>query len=148
MVSSARRIEELRTKAGLSRPALSEALHLPKMTVEKFETGRQTPNAEQIRKMAAFFKVSEEYIRGESSDPTTMDGWLSGDLPREPEPVKPAEPKKKIVATADDGRADSAAFNALLKSEAFRQVVRDAVLDVMKTEEGRKLIARVIKENR
>jgi len=148
MVSAARRIEELRNKMGLSRPALSEKLGLPRMAVEKFETGRQTPNAAEIKKLSEFFEVSEAYIRGESSDPTTMGDWFNGNLPTEPEPVRPAAPQKKIVATADDGRADSAAFNALLRSDAFRQVVRDAVLDVLGTEEGRKILAKAIKENR
>ena len=47
MVTLAQRIESLRTEKGLSRPALAAALHFPKMAVEKFETGRQTPSKEQ-----------------------------------------------------------------------------------------------------
>ncbi len=148
MVSAAQRIAELRTKAGLSRPALSGKLGFGKMLIEKFETGRQTPNADQIKKLADFFRVSESYIRGESSDPTAMSDWFSGDLPPEPEPAPPVMTARKVVATADGGGADSAAFNALLRSDAFRQVVRDAVLDVLRTEEGRRLLAEAIKGKR
>ena len=42
MVTMARRIEQLRTEKGLSRPALSAALGLPRMAVEKFETDRKS----------------------------------------------------------------------------------------------------------
>ena len=45
MVTMAQRIEQLRTEKGLSRPALSLALGLPKNAAEKFETGRATPIA-------------------------------------------------------------------------------------------------------
>ena len=48
MVTMAQRIEQLRTEKGLSRPALSLALGLPKNAAEKFETGRATPTKEQI----------------------------------------------------------------------------------------------------
>ena len=36
----------------MSRPGLSAALGLPKNAIEKFETGRQTPNQEQQEKLA------------------------------------------------------------------------------------------------
>ena len=54
MVTMAQRIEELRTKQGLTRPALSVALGLPRNAVEKFETGRQTPTKEQQEKIATY----------------------------------------------------------------------------------------------
>lgn len=58
MVTLAQRIGELRTERGLTRPALSAALGLPKNAAEKFETGRQTPTQEQQQKLADFFGVS------------------------------------------------------------------------------------------
>ena len=47
MTSISKRIEQLRGKKGLSRPALAAALGFPKTSIEKFETGRLTPNQEQ-----------------------------------------------------------------------------------------------------
>ena len=52
MVTMAQRIEELRTKKAMSRPALAAALGLPRLSIEKFETGRQTPTQEQQQKLA------------------------------------------------------------------------------------------------
>ena len=59
MITIGQRIEELRTQRGMSRPALSAALGLPKTAMEKFETGRQTPTQEQQEKLAAFFGVDQ-----------------------------------------------------------------------------------------
>ena len=64
MVTIGQRIETLRMQKGLSRPALSAALGLPRMTVEKFETGRQTPSQDQQAKIAAYFGVSVAYLNG------------------------------------------------------------------------------------
>ena len=47
MITIGQRIEALRTQKELSRPALSSALGLPRMAIEKFETGRQTPTQDQ-----------------------------------------------------------------------------------------------------
>ena len=73
------RIEALSTEKGLSRPALAAALGLPKGSVDKFETGRQTPTKEQQEKMASFFAVSLFYLRGESNDRTKMEHWADMD---------------------------------------------------------------------
>ena len=43
MVTMAQRIEELRNEKGMSRPELASALGLPRLAIEKFETGRSTP---------------------------------------------------------------------------------------------------------
>ena len=64
MVTMAQRIEELRTKKAMSRPALAAALGLPRLSIEKFETGRQTPTQEQQQKLASAFGVSIDYLVG------------------------------------------------------------------------------------
>ena len=78
MVTMAQRIAELRSERGLSRPALSAALGFPRMAVEKFETGRQTPTQDQQEKLASFFGVSVLYLRGENNDRVRMDDWMDG----------------------------------------------------------------------
>ena len=82
MVTLAQRIESLRTEANLSRPALAAALGFPKGSIEKFETGRQTPSKEQQEKLAAHFGVSLFYLRGESNDRTRQEDWM--DAPPSP----------------------------------------------------------------
>ena len=57
MVTMAQRIEALRTEKGLSRPALAAALGLPRLSIEKFETGRQTPSQEQQQKRETVLDV-------------------------------------------------------------------------------------------
>ena len=144
MTSISQRIEELRSKKGISRPAMAAALGFPKISIEKFETGRLTPNQEQQKKMAEYFGVSVEYLRGESNDPTTMDNWLSGNVP-EDEPEVVIQPKKTIVASAESSNSDTAPLTAMLRSEAFKALVRETVVEVLKSTEGQKMIANAVK---
>ena len=145
MTSISQRIQELRCQKGLSRPTLALELGLPKISIEKFETGRLTPNQEQQKLLARFFGVSLEYLRGESTDPATGDNWLTGEVPDE-EPTIPAPtPKRKIVANSEAAGNDSAGFNALMKTEVFRSLVRETVLEVLRSPEGQKLIVSAVR---
>ena len=151
MVTMAQRIEELRTTKGISRPALAAALGLPRLSVEKFETGRQTPTQEQQQKLAAAFGVSLSYLRGETDDPTSMDNWLSGALPQE-EPVSIPKAVRRATAavvaqSGDNGKNDGGAvFGALLKSDSFKALVRETVLEVLKSPEGQALLSKAAKK--
>lgn len=147
MVGLAQRLQLLRTQKELSRPALAAALGLPRMSIEKFETGRQTPTQEQQQKIAAFFGVSLFYLRGESDDPTSMDSWLNGNIPDEPVPAAPKAVAQKIVAqSAAPAGGDGAVFNALLKSASFQTLVQSTVLDVLRSPEGQELLAKAIRK--
>ena len=146
MVTIAQRIELLRTQRGLSRPALSAALGLPRMAVEKFETGRQTPTQEQQTKIAAFFDVSLFYLRGESDDPTNMDSWLNGNVPDDAPPSPPPVSRPKIVQSSGGSEDGGAVFSALLKSKSFQTLVHDTVLDVLRSPEGQELLSKVIRK--
>ena len=87
MVTLAQRLETLRNEKGLTRPALSVALGMPRNAIEKFETGRQTPTKEQQTKLSDFFGVSLLYLQGETDDPTRQDSWMTAALSgAEPEP--------------------------------------------------------------
>ena len=151
MVTMAQRIEELRTKKAMSRPALAAALGLPRLSIEKFETGRQTPTQEQQQKLASAFGVSIAYLRGETDDPTSMDNWLSGAVPAEEPVVLPKAVRQATAAvvaqSGDSGKNDGGAvFSALLKSDSFKALVRDTVLDVLKSPEGQALLAKAAKK--
>ena len=145
MTSISQRIELLRNNKGLSRPALASALGFPKVSIEKFETGRLTPNQEQQKAMAAYFGVSAEYLRGESNDPTTMDDWLNGALPEDEPGFIPAAPKRTVVAGAESRNNDTAPLTAMLKSDSVKALVRDTVIEVLKSKEGQQIIAKAVK---
>ena len=146
MVTIAQRIEALRMQKALSRPALAAALGLPRMSIEKFETGRQTPSQEQQKKLAEYFGVSLFYLRGESDDPTRMDSWLNGSVPDD-EPVRPAQkPVARVVQSSGSAQEDGAVFSALLKSKSFQSMVRDTVLEVLRSPEGQELIAKAVRK--
>ena len=152
MVTMAQRIEALRTEKGLSRPALATALGLPRMSIEKFETGRQTPSADQQKKLASFFGVSLFYLKGESDDRTDMDNWLNMSFKDEDHAPTPAVRKAapvsqpSVVAQSSGGKEDGAVFSALLKSASFQNMVRSTVLEVLRSPEGQELIAKAVRK--
>ena len=150
MVTIAQRIEALRMQKALSRPALAAALGLPRMSVEKFETGRQTPSQDQQAKLAQYFGVSLAYLRGESDDPSGTDTWLSGnvaDEPAVPRPVPKAAPRPAAqVVQSSGGDGDGAVFSALLKSKSFQDMVRSTVLEVLRSPEGQQLLAKAVRK--
>ena len=144
MVTLGQRIEELRTERGLSRPALSAALGLPKGAAEKFETGRQTPTKEQQEKIAAYFGVSVFYLRGESSDRTRQEDWMDAAAYSDEEPVfvpKPAPQPKKAPEPAQGGMLD-----AMLASKQVQELLRATVLDTLRSPEGQALIAKEVRK--
>jgi len=147
MVTMAQRIEALRTLKNISRPALAAAMGLPKTAIEKFETGRQSPTKEQAQRLADYFGVSIFYLRGESSDPTRQDDWMTGalnDVGQDHVPIQ--QPKKKAVSEpVMAGQSQGTIFDSFLKSKAFQDMVRDTVREVLRSEEGRALIARAVK---
>lgn len=147
MVTLAQRIEALRTEKGLSRPALAAALGLPRNSIEKFETGRQTPSSDQQTKIAAFFAVSINYLRGEVDDPTRMETWLSGNI-TEPAPVsKPAVKAavREVLQSSGEAPSDGPVFQALLKSPSFRAMVKDTVAEYLRSTEGQVLMSQAVK---
>ncbi len=144
MVTLGQRIEELRTERGLSRPALSAALGLPKGAAEKFETGRQTPTKEQQEKIAAYFGVSVFYLRGESSDRTRQEDWMDAAAYSDEEPVfvpKPAPKPKKAPEPVQGGMLD-----AMLASKQVQELLRSTVLDTLRSPEGQALIAKAVRK--
>lgn len=144
MVTLAQRLEELRTRQGVSRPALSAALGFPKTAMEKFETGRQTPTQDQQKKLAEYFGVSLSYLRGETDDPVQTENWLNGgDVPDDgpAQPVVSRPGREKPPAAREDG----AVFGALLKSPSFQALVRSAVLEALRSPEGQELLSKAIR---
>lgn len=146
MVTMAQRIEQLRVERNLSRPALAAALGFPRMAVEKFETGRQTPTQEQQEKMAAYFGVSALYLRGENSDRVRVDDWMDGAF-LDVEAAPPPAPKR-AERPAVSGGEGGAVFDAFLGSKKFQECLRKAVLETLGSPEGQALLKKAIRKER
>ena len=58
------RLKELRLARGLSQVSLAEALGVSKSTIGAYETGDRKPSYEAQEKLADFFNVSIDYLRG------------------------------------------------------------------------------------
>ena len=143
MVNLAKRIEELRYQKGLSRPSLSAQLGFPKQAIEKFETGRLTPTKQQQEKLAEFFGVSLFYLRGESNDPTRMENWL--DLPRDEVDEVPVRPAAKPAPSRPAAEEGGSVMGAFLNSKIFQDMLKNAVLDTLRSPEGQEILSRVVR---
>ena len=146
MVTMAQRIEELRTEQNMSRPALAAALGFPKTSLEKFETGRQSPTKEQAQKLADFFGVSRFYLKGESNDRTRMDDWMESALSGNEPGHVPMQPKKVKSQPETAPSGQGTIFDSFLKSKAFQDMVRSTVTDVLRSPEGQELIAKAVQK--
>ena len=148
MVTMAQRIEQLRTEKGLSRPALSAALGLPKNAAEKFETRRATPTKEQQDKIARYFEVSLFYLKGETDDRTSQENWMKGDFGVDDEPMAPIvnTVAKKVKPAVQSSGGNNGVFEAFRNNKVFQDMVRDTVLDVLRSPEGQEILTRVIKK--
>lgn len=145
MITLAQRIEELRNERNLSRPALAAALNFPKTSIEKFETGRQTPSQEQQKKMSSFFGVSDFYLRGETNDRTQMDDWMDGAfMDVAPAPVPSVAKRPAPVPVASDG-GQSTVFDSFLGSKKFQDCLHTAVLDALRSPEGQEILEKAIR---
>ena len=142
MITMAQRIQQLRAERGVSGPALSAALGLPRTAVEKFETGRQTPTQDQQQKLASFYGVSAFYLRGESDDRTQMSDWMDGAFMDEPAPAPAAVRPAKKAAVSEDGTM----FDAFLNSKKFQDALRTTVLDVLRSPDGQALIEKAVRK--
>ncbi len=148
MVTMAQRIENLRTEKGLSRPGLAAALNFPKGSIDKFETGRQTPTKEQQEKMAAFFDVSLFYLRAESNDRTKMENWVDMDPANfidNPTPIPvPRHVGKNTSVIEESSTGGSSLFDTFLHTKSFQEMVRATLLDVLRSPEGQRILSDAI----
>ena len=144
MVTLGQRMEALRSERGMSRPALSAALGLPKAAAEKFETGRQTPTKEQQEKIAAFFGVSVFYLRGESSDRTRQEDWMDAAAFTDEEPVFVPKPAPRPAKPKAAEPAQGGMLDGMLASKGVQELLRSVVLDVLKCPEGQAVIAQAV----
>ena len=121
---------------------------LPKNAAEKFETGRATPTKEQQDKIARYFDVSLFYLKGETDDRTSQENWMKGDFGVDDEPVVPivSAVAKKVKPAVQTGGGNNGVFEAFRNNKAFQDMIRDTVLDVLRSPEGQEILSRVVRK--
>ncbi len=59
-------LKTLRIQSNLTQKDLAEAFNVAQGTIAMWETGKRTPDLEMIKRIAAYFKVSTDYLMGET----------------------------------------------------------------------------------
>jgi len=62
------RIALLRKKKNMTQKELADKLDISSVTLSRYETEARTPSINTVKKMADFFKVSMEYLMGETEN--------------------------------------------------------------------------------
>lgn len=57
-------LKEERKKKGLNQVELAKIFNVSKQTVSNWESGKRTPDAQTIEKLADFYEVSTDYLLG------------------------------------------------------------------------------------
>jgi transcriptional regulator with XRE-family HTH domain len=63
------RLKELRIKNEMQQNQLAELVNLKPSAISKYENGSTQPGIDMLKKLAAIFSVSVDYLIGESSIP-------------------------------------------------------------------------------
>lgn len=69
------KIKELRSECGISLRELSSQLEISYSSLGKYERGEQQPNIDTLIKLANYFKVSVDYLIGNSNYKTSQDEY-------------------------------------------------------------------------
>ena len=67
------RVGELLERSGMSQKELAITMGIAQPSISAWVTQKAQPSRRNIRQMAEIFKVSREYVSGESDDPTPDD---------------------------------------------------------------------------
>lgn len=88
----AQNIKKARTDKHLSQRALADIIGVSQQTVGSWEVGRTSPDNEMLKKLAAFFNVSVDYLLGRTDEP----GGTAGSAGVAKEEVKTEKPKAYV----------------------------------------------------
>jgi transcriptional regulator with XRE-family HTH domain len=66
-----RRLEEIRTDAGLTQTALAKALNTSQSAISQMESGEREPSFDMLRRLAAALGVTLAYLMGKDVDHLT-----------------------------------------------------------------------------
>lgn len=68
------RLKDLRIERGISQDELANVLGCSQSTINNYEKGKHEPDIDMLISMARFFKVSVDYLIGNSEIRTPLDG--------------------------------------------------------------------------
>ena len=68
MEDFARRLERIRTDAGLSQTALAASIHVSQSAISQMESGERKPSFDTVRGLAKALGVKPSYLLGEEVD--------------------------------------------------------------------------------
>lgn len=68
----ARRMKDLRLSVGKNQEDLAEFLNLDRAAISQYESGKRTPDAEKLSKIADFYNTTTDYLLGRTTNPKSL----------------------------------------------------------------------------
>lgn len=101
------RLRILRENSGLTQMAVARAIGVPRVTYTHYELGKRSPDLDTLLLIAAFFRVSTDFLLGTTWLRPTLEQWLAhqaaggeaGDAEGWPYPMPEDHPGMKIADT-------------------------------------------------
>ena len=77
MAEFAKKLEQVRERAGLSQKQLAAVLNVTPSVVSQYENSKTMPGYDTMLRIAAFFHVSGDYLLGQDQQSMETEAWLS-----------------------------------------------------------------------
>ncbi|MDR3600234.1 MAG: helix-turn-helix transcriptional regulator [Desulfosporosinus sp.] len=68
----ARRMKNLRLSVGKNQEDLAGFLNLDRAAISQYESGKRTPDAEKLSKIADFYNTTTDYLLGRTTNPKSL----------------------------------------------------------------------------
>ena len=135
---------DLCARKGVSPNKAAGEIGLSNSITTKWKKTGATPGGDTLHKIAAYFGVPVFYLRGESEDGTRMEDWMDGAFLDEPAAPAPKVPERPAAKPA--GGEPGGVFDAFLRSKKFQESLHTAVLEVLRSPEGRELLSKAVRK--
>lgn len=76
----AERLKELRISAGVTQKELASSTGIALQSIINYENGRREPNSKAMAALERYFRVSGEFLRGESDERTSEYVWEDAEI--------------------------------------------------------------------
>lgn len=146
MITMAQRIEELRTEKGLSRP-----LCLPHWLSQdgggEIRDRPGHPHGRAAEENGRLFRRLPVLSEGGEQRKTRQETWDGRGLcgRRRARPPRPQAGRAAAPQPKSGGGDQGTVFGSLLRTPAFQEMVRETVLEVLRSPEGQELLSRTVR---
>ena len=125
------RIKDERNKKGLSQEELGKRFSLTQQAINKWESGKSSPDPEMIKNLADFFECSADHLVGRTQLPATANPFSAAPASLSPKEERDiAKDLEKILSNLESNEA--LAFNGEPLDDTTKELMRISLENSMR----------------